>query len=241
MGSKDNIIHQDPESHDVSLTDSPLLLKTKIPNGVITQFNEPVPTDLIPDMAPPTPKSHRRNLSFLNSPTKNMELKEWEKSNDRDPQGTCMNMNTIWLSQYIHFLYIEDTYFDAILIGTDNDYLETSKMRAIFRENTLTDDDVTLFEMPAVMSPSEINNVGQQGQSSPFLVGDLRFRERSCFYQCICTPPPTIMDSMSPGMQLFHHCKCYLIATLFIFALFFITFYLMQQGAVAKSNQSKNI
>lgn len=38
--------------------------------------------------------------------------------------------------------------FDAVLLATDGDFLEQSRIRAIFRENAVHQQDAVLFEMP---------------------------------------------------------------------------------------------
>lgn len=40
--------------------------------------------------------------------------------------------------------------FDALLFATDNDFLEQSKIRSLFKKHALTDSDAALFEMPAI-------------------------------------------------------------------------------------------
>jgi len=44
--------------------------------------------------------------------------------------------------------------FDAVLFATDDDFLEKSKVRSIFKKNAVTPEDAKLFEMPEYKGPS---------------------------------------------------------------------------------------
>ena len=53
----------------------------------------------------------------------------------------------------------EETFYDAVLIATDNDFLETSRVRALFREHAVTADDWRLFEMPPVVAEVGVGDI----------------------------------------------------------------------------------
>ena len=112
----------------------------------------------------------------------------------------------------------DEDIFDAILLGTDTDYLETSRLRGIFRENAITDADVTLFELTG----SDSDGMG----NSPFPQTpiDLEFRSRSWWHQLIHIPPNIILAQMSLPLQLFHHFKYYLFTLLIVTLLVFVIF-----------------
>jgi hypothetical protein len=100
-------------------------------------------------------------------------------------------------------------------VGTDTDYLETSRLRGIFRENAILDADVTLFEMQA--DQHDLLNI----PGSPL---DLEFRSRSWLHQLIYIPPTVVLIQMSVPLQLFHQTKFYFFTLIVIGLLVFIIF-----------------
>ncbi|KAH9244406.1 hypothetical protein BASA81_018193 [Batrachochytrium salamandrivorans] len=88
--------------------------------------------------------------------------------------------------------------YDAFLIATDNDFLESSKIRALFRENAIVPDDAKLFEMPAY--------TGEQ-QSSP----TVEIVEDSLLCEW-CYPSSQVLSQTTPCIRAFHRAKkirCY--------------------------------
>ncbi|KAJ3415209.1 hypothetical protein HDV05_005349 [Chytridiales sp. JEL 0842] len=96
--------------------------------------------------------------------------------------------------------------YDAILFATDNDFLESSRVRSIFKENAQTPQDAVLFEMPPYTGAEE---------ESPLLivVDDPPVCD-------LCYPSDRSVRHMSPFMQLVHRNKCYLIALVLMMAVF---------------------
>ncbi|KAJ3013734.1 hypothetical protein HKX48_005545 [Thoreauomyces humboldtii] len=82
--------------------------------------------------------------------------------------------------------------FDAILFATDTDYLETSRIRSVFRANAVTPDDVKLFEM------QEFTGIDSP---LPFTIVD---DSPVCEW---CFPSPDSMMDMSPTRRFFHRSK----------------------------------
>ncbi|RKO88185.1 hypothetical protein BDK51DRAFT_34766 [Blyttiomyces helicus] len=70
------------------------------------------------------------------------------------------------------------TVYDAVLFATDVDFLESSKIRAVFRFNALTSEDAALFEMPPV-------NDGVPGSMGGSPTGPARMPEEVVICCCI--------------------------------------------------------
>ncbi|KAJ3329970.1 hypothetical protein HDU76_006735 [Blyttiomyces sp. JEL0837] len=97
--------------------------------------------------------------------------------------------------------------YNAILFATDNDFLESSKMRAIFKENSLQPEDCVLFEMPPFTGQEE----------SPIMI--IVDEPQSCEW---CYPSERTLRDSSPFMKAFHRSKCYVAALMLMLALFFL-------------------
>ena len=105
-------------------------------------------------------------------------------------------------------------------MGTDTDYLETSRLRGIFRENAIIDADVTLFEMP-----NDSDGTGGDGALGfPPTPIDLEFRSRSFWHQLIHIPPAVVMVGMSTPLQIFHQTKFYIFTIVIVAVLVYIIF-----------------
>ncbi|KAL7748834.1 hypothetical protein RI367_005747 [Sorochytrium milnesiophthora] len=112
-----------------------------------------------------------------------------------------------------------DTY-DAVLFATDNDFLESSKTRAIFRENAVSPEDAKIFEMPPYTG---------EGQDMPLVI----FIDDSPLCES-CYPSPQRLADMSPSLRLFHQAKCYMLILLFASGvIFFIINALKTSGATS--------
>ncbi|KAJ3214858.1 hypothetical protein HDU67_001123 [Dinochytrium kinnereticum] len=98
--------------------------------------------------------------------------------------------------------------FDAVLFATDNDFLESARVRSIFKQNALHPDDAVLFEMKP-FTGSEVD--------SPVVV--IVEDNPACEF---CYPSPSTLSRASPCMQTFHRIKCYIAALLLILAMFFL-------------------
>ncbi|KNC98812.1 uncharacterized protein SPPG_05789 [Spizellomyces punctatus DAOM BR117] len=85
--------------------------------------------------SPPAKQTGDINQSAPTTPKNEQEQKEEEHEQDDETESTI-------------------NIYDAILFATDIDFLESSKVRAIFRENAVTPDDAKLFELPPVPAES---------------------------------------------------------------------------------------
>ncbi|KAJ3194914.1 hypothetical protein HK101_001586 [Irineochytrium annulatum] len=97
---------------------------------------------------------------------------------------------------------------DAVLFATDNDFLESSKVRAVFKQHALAPEDAALFEMKPFL--------GTETESPVVIIVE---EPKSCE---LCYPSASSMSRLSPCMQTFHRVKCYLAALVLMFAMFFL-------------------
>ncbi|KAL2918772.1 hypothetical protein HK105_201606 [Polyrhizophydium stewartii] len=114
---------------------------------------------------------------------------------------------------------IEVRIYDAILIATDNDFLESSKTRALFRENAVVPEDAKLFEMPAY--------TGEEHTSPTVEIFDDSLLCEWCY------PSPQMLAQSSPLVRLFHRIKCYLFAGLLAAMVFAFILVIVLQGTKA--------
>ena len=99
---------------------------------------------------------------------------------------------------------VEETFYDAVLIATDNDFLETSRVRAIFRDNAVTPGDAQLFEMPPYLGDNADGGDGNGGGGAATHFDDTML---PCDY---CFPTDEQVRNGSAAMRIFHRVKCYL-------------------------------
>jgi hypothetical protein len=90
-------------------------------------------------------------------------------------------------------------YYDAWLIATDTDFLESSKIRAMFRENAAQPSDFALFEMAPYTGETASRAANQAASVS------------LCDK---CFPSDRQLRRLPLGLQVFHHLKCYLLVIL---------------------------
>jgi hypothetical protein len=134
------------------------LASVSVPPGSITQFSQPVQDKL---EVPEQPYSRGRELSFANSaPVLDSEkYQEWlqmmtekigsARSLNALTEGDEMNENAP-APEVSQTDSSRSVVFKARLIGTDMEFLESSKLRAIFRNNAVNPDEAKLLEMPPV-------------------------------------------------------------------------------------------
>ncbi|KAI9220567.1 hypothetical protein BC828DRAFT_398077 [Blastocladiella britannica] len=110
--------------------------------------------------------------------------------------------------------------YDMVLFATDNDFLEQSKIRSVFRENAAAPEEAVLFEMPEYKGEQAAADQDPlMSPQSPIVV----FIDDDALCDA-CYPKPDRIATMSPAMQTFHHCKCYFLVLLFAFGSFLATF-----------------
>ena len=128
-----------------------------IPKGAVTQFNTP-----ISDKLPIIKKGNRRAYSWMNTNNylkQQLSIDEWkvvaqkyQKSNQDDDydQVDSSTKEEVQDNQPIQVEY------EAVLFATDNDYLESPKIRGHFKSNAMSPEDTKLFEMPSVEDVSPV-------------------------------------------------------------------------------------
>ncbi|TPX62746.1 hypothetical protein SpCBS45565_g06968 [Spizellomyces sp. 'palustris'] len=105
------------------------------------------------------------------------------------------------------------TFYDAILFATDADYLESSRIRAIFRQNAVTLEDVKLFEMPEY--------TGLDTPPPVVIIDDSPLCEW-------CYPSAVTLQQYSGPMRVFHRVKCWILLLLVVIAGFLFIFFMMK-------------
>jgi hypothetical protein len=145
--------------------------------------------------ARPPPKAMVRSPAAGEAlkPSKLSPISDEEENNDAREEETEKKDIDIDLADQIVFL-------DAVYIANDNDFLETSKVRQIFRNNAINPEDAKLFEMKEY--------TGEERQDQEFeIIGDA-FPCESCY------PSEQELARMSAPMRFLHVHKCIILATL---------------------------
>ncbi|RKP04011.1 hypothetical protein CXG81DRAFT_23424 [Caulochytrium protostelioides] len=88
-------------------------------------------------------------------------------------------------------------FWRAILFATDSDFLESSKIRAVFRDNACVPEDATLFEMKPFTGEPDV-------PMDVFVVDETNVCE-------FCFPTSYTLSQLSPRMRVFHRSKIWLI------------------------------
>ncbi|KAJ1543868.1 hypothetical protein HK096_008042 [Nowakowskiella sp. JEL0078] len=216
-----------PPLNPLSLKKSSKTNKMHIQAGVITRFAVPITPSDIEKIRPPTSKSRRRSLSYHNSVSASdtpTSFQEWLKmvraerkeiqngeDLDFDDVEALKNQKITDFSEVTDDInsYKDCKIFDAVLFATDNDYLESSKTRAIFKCNAVSPEDVKLFEMKPYTGDESTPLADVMDDNSPF--------------DC-CFPSTRSLQTASPCMRIFHKFKCYFVTAIFLIALFAFLF-----------------
>ncbi|ORY47667.1 hypothetical protein BCR33DRAFT_764075 [Rhizoclosmatium globosum] len=126
----------------------------------------------------------------------------------------------------------EITTYDAILFATDDDFLESSRIRAVFRDNAVLPEEAKLFEMTPVTSEPPASP--EHGHFDDDEIS-------ACEW---CFPSQTELAKYSPFSRFFHKYKCYMILIVFIVMLALFIVYTLRLTAdqtdstsVAKQSQ----
>ncbi|KAI8913536.1 hypothetical protein EDD86DRAFT_187730 [Gorgonomyces haynaldii] len=217
--------------------------RKEAPAGIITRFNVPVSKEQIEAMTPLEPQERRRSLSYANMMSASGEkptIQEWISTMQSESEDSPKSANrlrpsihdileepeedksdagskTNELAEQVHII-------NATLVGTDNDFLETSKMRAFFRSHALMPEDAKLFEMPAYTG--EAGTPGSVHPPEP----------EYALWELCCTPSPQTLSNATPCMRRFHLYKCYALAI--AFAIFILSF-IIAVVLVANQNLQK--
>eukprot|EP00834_Sanchytrium_tribonematis_P003942 NODE_172_length_14331_cov_0.709177.p7 type:complete len:289 gc:universal NODE_172_length_14331_cov_0.709177:6762-5896(-) len=107
--------------------------KSALPPGIITQFSQPVEKGMLDE----SKFSNARDKSFCNSAIDPQSPAVWTK-NMTSPKSPLKEE-----SQKKTY-----TYFKAIFLATDNDFLDKFEIRKQFSDQALSDEQTKLFEMP---------------------------------------------------------------------------------------------
>ena len=199
--------------------------KKSAPPGIITRFNIPVPQGQVEAQTPVTHHDRRRSLSYANVLSDSGEkrsVEEWVNQLKDRPEGLNNEIlrsptkktptKASPLKQPIQEEPVPEppqqqeeesgpkvvAVINAVFVGTDTDFLETSKMRSLFRGNSLSPEEAKLFEMP------EVTEETRREQETEDLIWD-----------CCCSLTPEEMANASPCTRAFHRYKCYLLASSF--------------------------
>ncbi|KAJ3151229.1 hypothetical protein HDU89_002067 [Geranomyces variabilis] len=191
--------------------------RVNIPAGTVTRFGQSVDPSSVPE---PQPIIRRRSFSAHDTKTS----QPWEQRkllSDPAPATPTITASsssaTLAQPNSDHLSTLPA--FEAVLFATDNDYLESSKTRAVFRANAVVPEEVKLFEMPeytGVESPI------------PYIVVD---DSPLCEW---CFPTAESLSTMTPLGRIIHRSKIWLC----ILALGGILAYLVVRYAKAGGSRS---
>jgi hypothetical protein len=149
-------------------------------------------------------------------PSKLSPISDEEENNDGVNESTdnkALELESD-LSDQIVFL-------DAVYIANDNDFLEASKVRQIFRSNAINPEDAKLFEMKEY--------TGEERQDQEFeIIGDA-FPCESCY------PSEQELARMSAPMRFLHVHKCIILATLISILVVVFIIVMMFSGLTART------
>jgi len=161
--------------------------RSPITAGHMTRFGIPISeTD---STVKATPQYVSKMRSYVNSPSPTLE-----KFTESITKGTPI-------------------YFEALLLATDNDYLEQVGTRRVFAANALTPADVKLFEMPAYLGPDADTAAQAPNQEfQPELTG----------FAGWCLPSPAQLAEYTGWQRTFHRNKCWVISLLVAIAILVI-------------------
>ncbi|ORZ30760.1 hypothetical protein BCR44DRAFT_55719 [Catenaria anguillulae PL171] len=232
--------------------------KVEIPAGTLTRFGVPVPASEIEAETPRTPPRRRRGMSLSNagmdggfaawaavqvntpSPTRGAPaiLEEDEEAaaaatatpDAVSGQAAAAASAPNAAAEPAAPMDPESIpAYDMVLFATDNDFLEQSKIRALFRENACAPEDAQLFEMPPVTSEGSPTSASPSGQDASQLT-QVVFADDDALCE-MCYPSPERIATMSPAWQTFHNCKCYFLALAFAFGIIFFVLMSLRNSA----------
>ncbi|KAJ3075752.1 hypothetical protein HDU98_006990 [Podochytrium sp. JEL0797] len=203
--------------------------RVTIPDGTVTRFAQPLVSPA--DTVPKTDKSRRRSLSYLNAVNamggveQRAGFEEWVKmvreetrsldgaGEDEDydfvnPFGSPkkMSASTGGRNDEEEVGEGQVVTYDALLFATDDDFLENSKIRTLFRQNAVAPEDAKLFEMTPVTADLP---------ASP--QGSARTEEEDEGSACEwCFPNEVELRRMGPVSRFVHRYKCLLVLAVFV-------------------------
>ncbi|KAJ3259584.1 hypothetical protein HK103_002138 [Boothiomyces macroporosus] len=116
----------------------------------------------------------------------------------------------------------ETIFYDAVYFANDNEFLETSKIRQIFRNNAINPEDAKLFEMKEY--------TGEEANAQDFeIIGEA--------FPCeCCYPSEEELSRMSPALRFLHNHKCILLASSICTIVIVFILVMMLTSLTTKSN-----
>ncbi|KAI8833109.1 hypothetical protein BJ741DRAFT_612899 [Chytriomyces cf. hyalinus JEL632] len=203
-------------------------LRVAIPEGCVTRFAQPVSSSN--SLLPETHKNRRRTLSYVNAVTASgmpASIEEWiqmvkEESEQQIHDYTDYDRVTPFGSPLKTGMEYQQgdpcetdtdtefTAYDAVLFGTDNDFLEDSKIRRIFKDNAVSADEAVLFEMTPVTSEPPESPVSPNHRRRDHDDDD---EESPCEW---CFPGEEQLRKYGPISRFIHRFKCYGMMVVFI-------------------------
>jgi hypothetical protein len=210
-----NVVCKSPEGPISINVHRKSISKSPISPGAITRFSVPVPQEEVLH-TPSTPPRRRRELSMVNSTAGHASFEKWVQSIQTDAamiSPSKANGNLIVSSPIDQSIpeaspAEEDPSltkpkiisYDAVLFATDNDFLESSKTRSIFKDHACAPEDAQLFEMPPFTGDE------QHESELPTVL----FVDDADICTC-CYTDPAALSKMSPLARLFHITKWYIV------------------------------
>ncbi|KAJ1532682.1 hypothetical protein HK405_000908, partial [Cladochytrium tenue] len=111
--------------------------------------------------------------------------------------------------------------YDAVLFATDNDYLESARVRAFFRSHALCKEDNVLFEMPEYTQEDEDRRLGRlpalddpSPRATRAGMADLEV--------CCCGGAASEVRSSSKALRLLFRARCCVAAVILVACLFLL-------------------
>jgi hypothetical protein len=124
-----------------------------IPKGALTRYNSPI-SEKPPDLK----RGNRRAFSWMNTNNflkKPLNFEEWraiaKKYKEENVEEDFDKVENIAEMSEPSIDANTETEYEARLFATDNDFLESAKIRTFFRTNAISPDDNKLFEMPVIL------------------------------------------------------------------------------------------
>jgi hypothetical protein len=137
--------------------------------GQITRFAVPVPEDQLQTIIPELSRGNRRTLTYRNAVSTTgvpISFIDWtrmvqsEKMNEnsdiklvnklstmKEEEEEEKQIQTSSATENVDKCDSKVLVYDAVYFGNDNDFLEKSKARKVFRDNAIAPEDAKLFEM----------------------------------------------------------------------------------------------
>lgn len=203
------------------------------PAGVVSQHGTPLTPLQVMSIVPPSARSRRRSLSFMNALTTagvRASMNEWIQMVQQDrlqsarPSPIKSAANGAEWDNYDSVKPFSNqsvakspsradadgkfkVYYDAWLFATDNDFLESSKIRMVFKDNAVNPADTKLFEMTPYLGDTATNARSRNSAST-----------QNILENCVlcCFPTEDQLRTRPYSAQIVHHVRCYLLVMMIV-------------------------